>query len=38
MSQDLKEFIAMALCFLLGAQVPILINLYIAYEAWQFVR
>ena len=38
MRDDMREFIWGALAFLAGAQIPILILLYIAYEAWKLVK
>lgn len=38
MRDDMREFIWVAVAFLAGAQVPILVVLYVAYEAWKVFK
>ena len=38
MRDDMREFIWIALAFLAGAQVPILVIFYVAYEAWKVFK
>lgn len=38
MRDDMREFIWVAVAFLAGTQVPILVILYVAYEAWKVFK
>ena len=38
MRDDMREFIWAAFAFWAGAQIPILVILYVAYEAWKVFK